>query len=84
MSRKRDGYSVLTGTRNDIPILDTRVYNILFPDGHYEQYTTNVITESLTSSYNCEGYDKATIKGICGYQKSTSCKYIRWFLYLTK
>ena len=72
MSWKRDGSGALICTWNDIPILDTRVYNVKFSNGHYEKYATNVLTESLTSSYNCDGYDKAAIKEIRGNRKSSN------------
>ena len=61
MSQKCDDYGTLISTQNYIPILNTRVYNVKFPDVHYKQYATNVLTESLTSSHHCDGYDKAAI-----------------------
>ena len=68
-SRKRDGAGILIGRKHDVPVLDTRIYNVQFPDGHYEQYSTNIIAESLTSSYDHDGYDKNSILEICGYRK---------------
>ena len=68
-SRKRDGAGILIGRKHDVPVLDTRIYNVQFPDGHYEQYSTNIIAESLTSSYDHDGYDKKSILEICGYRK---------------
>ena len=71
MSRKRDGSGALIGTHNDISILDTRICNVNFPDGNYKQYATSVLNESLTPSYDCDGYDKASILEICGYCKDS-------------
>ena len=47
-SRKRiaDG-TRLIGKENPNPILDTRVYVVTFPDGSQDEYTANMIAESL-------------------------------------
>ena len=36
-------------------ILDTRVYEVQFPDGHTEEYAANIIAESLYSTIDDEG-----------------------------
>jgi hypothetical protein len=43
--RGRDG--VARGKASADPILDTRTYNVEFPDGHSEEYTANVIADSM-------------------------------------
>jgi hypothetical protein len=37
----------VVGEAHRNPILDTRVFNIEFPDGHVEGYATNVVAENL-------------------------------------
>ena len=69
ISRKRDATGALVGKSHDVPQLDTRVYNIKFPDGHFEQYSANVLTEALNSSLDDKGYDTSFIKELCGYRK---------------
>ena len=68
VSRKRDATGSLVGKRHDIPQLDGRVYNVRFPDGHYEQYAANTLTEALHSSLDDRGYDTSFIKELCGYR----------------
>ena len=68
MSRQRDGSGKLIGTKNEILISDTCIYNVQFLDGHYEQYSRNFLVESLPSSVDYDGYDKQSILKICGYR----------------
>jgi hypothetical protein len=50
LKRTRDGDGIPTGCRNSNPILDTRQYEVQFPDGPVDTYTANVIAEKLTDS----------------------------------
>ena len=68
VSRYRTDAGTLVGKRHDQPQLDTRVYNVVFPDGHFERYSANVLTESLSESINPDGYEVGHIKEICGYR----------------
>ena len=34
------------GTYNSNPILNTRVYDVMFPDGSIQQYSANIIAEN--------------------------------------
>ena len=49
VKRKRGADGNLIGKRNPNPLLDTRVYEVQFPDGHSEEYTANLIAEALYS-----------------------------------
>jgi hypothetical protein len=44
--RDKDGLPI--GTANDNPILDTRLYEVEFPDGHKAALVANVIAEKKT------------------------------------
>lgn len=70
-SRKRtvDG-TRLVGKENSNPILDTRVYIVSFPDGSQDEYTANMIAESLYSSVDEEGRTHSLIDGIIDHRKS--------------
>ena len=70
--RKRDHNGNLVGMDNENPILDTRVYNVEFPDGHLEEYSTNMIAEALYSQVDEEGFDTGIIKEICDHQMSNA------------
>ena len=43
----RDAKGELFGTRNSNPILDTRSYEVEFPDGDVSEFTANVIAENM-------------------------------------
>jgi len=69
VSRKRDPNGKLIGKKHEIPQLDSRVYNVEYPDGHFEQYSSNILTEALNEMINHDGYDKSFVKEICGYRR---------------
>ena len=45
--RKRDAAGIPLGEANSNPILDSRVYELEFPDGRVEEYSVKVIAENL-------------------------------------
>jgi hypothetical protein len=51
--RDKDGLPI--GTANDNPILDTRVYEVEFPDGHRTSLAANAIAENLFLQVDDEG-----------------------------
>ena len=53
--RSKDNKGKLIGKFNENPILNTRVYDVLFPDGSYEQYAANQIAENIYSQVDEEG-----------------------------
>jgi hypothetical protein len=63
-SRKRDTNGNLIGERNTNPILDTRVFNLEYPDGHIEEYTTNIVAENLYSNVDENGYSTALFEAV--------------------
>ena len=67
-SRYRDDAGNLVGAKHNQPQLDTRIYNVEFPDGHYERYSANILSEALTESIDSNGYNTSFIKEICGYR----------------
>jgi hypothetical protein len=64
LCRKRDKDGTLIGHANMNPILDTRVFEVIFPDGHVAEYATNVIAENMFAMVDDEGYETAIIKSI--------------------
>ena len=69
--RKRDNSGKLIGTTYEEPTLDTRLYTVKFPAGHFEEYSSNVLSEALTASIDDDGYDKGYIREICGHRSSS-------------
>ena len=49
----RDGNPIGVGHSN--PLLDTRVYEVQFPDGHTEESAANTIAENIYSQVDEEG-----------------------------
>ena len=44
------------GSHNSNPILDTRIYDVMFPDGAVQQYAANVIAENVFNTVDNEGH----------------------------
>ena len=54
-ARKRDFNGNPIGKANSNPLLDTRLYDVEFPDGEIKEYAANVIAESIYSQVDDEG-----------------------------
>ena len=52
-SKTYDGMEI--GKFNPNPELDTRVYDIMFPDGAIEQYASNIIAQNILDQVDTEG-----------------------------
>jgi hypothetical protein len=50
------------------PILDTRTYNIEFPDGRSEEYTANVIANNMYTQYDEDNNQFLMMQDIVGYK----------------
>ena len=68
IGRTKDAHGRPIGERNANPILDTRYYNVQFPDGSVESYATNMIAENLYSLVDPEGNAFNTLKAIVGHR----------------
>ena len=69
-ARGEDGNPI--GIRNPNPLLDTREYDVLFPDGSTESYSTNVIAENLYSQVDSEGRQFYILKEIVEHKSDAS------------
>jgi len=70
--RRRDSNGRPIGKRNLNPILDTREYEVLFPDGSTQAYMANSIAESLYSQVDEEGRSFRLIEEIVDHEKDAS------------
>ena len=52
------------GTYNPEPVLDTRIYEVMFPDGAVEQYAANLIAENLIGQVDEEGKTHLMLESI--------------------
>jgi hypothetical protein len=64
VSRKRDGTGIPIGLRHNNPILDTRQYEVEFPDGSIDVFSANVIAENLHQQVEPETQEHAMFRGI--------------------
>ena len=65
--RDRDGNPV--GDYNANPILNTRVYEVMFPDGSIQQYGANIIAENMYSQVDDEGHRYMLLDEIVDHRK---------------
>jgi hypothetical protein len=68
---RRDSNGNPIGKRNLNPILDTREYEVLFPDGSTESYHANTIAENIYSQVDEEGRSFALLEEILDHEKSS-------------
>jgi len=55
ISRKRGADGDVKGVANTSPILDSRTYEVEFPDGEVTEYSANVIAENMFAQCDMEG-----------------------------
>ena len=70
VSRVKDNNGKLKGTYNKNPILDTRAYNVMFPDGAVFQYVENIIAENMFFKVDSNGHQTLLLKKITDHRKS--------------
>ena len=55
LGRSKDNFGRLIGNYDSNPILDSRVYDVMFPDGTIHQYAANIIAENVLNSVDEDG-----------------------------
>jgi hypothetical protein len=66
--RKRDLDGTMRGWANANSMLDTRTYEIEFPDGQRDEYTANVISENMYAQCDIEGRKYNLMEGIVDHK----------------
>ena len=66
--RKRDRDGNPQGTRNHNPILDTRTYEVEFPDGDVAEYTANIIAQNMWAQSDIDGNQHLLMKDIVDFK----------------
>jgi len=69
-ARKRDVHGNPVGISNKNPILDTRIYEVTFPDGHSAEYSANTIAECLYSQIDSEGLHYVLMDAIVDWRQT--------------
>jgi hypothetical protein len=80
--RKRDLDGTVRGRANPNSMLDTKTYEIEFPDGRSDKYTSNVIAENMYAQCDIEGRQYNLTEGIIdhktdGHTVETADMYIK-------
>jgi hypothetical protein len=80
-NRKRDSDGKLIGEGNSNPILDTRIYEVQYPDGAVAEYSANIIAENILSQVDSDGYGYSYLSEILGHRSTDEaitkeCGYI--------
>jgi hypothetical protein len=68
--RKRDSNGRPLGVRNTNPLLDSREYEVHFPDGSTQSYLANTIAENLYSQVDQEGRSYTMLSKIVDHEVS--------------
>ena len=71
-SRKRHADGTAIGSRNANPILDTRIFEVEFPDGYTDAFSTNIIAESLYANTDEHGNATGLLDEIIDHQVSSA------------
>ena len=66
---ERDADENLIGNANANPLLDTRLYEVEFPDGDIREYAANVIAESIYSQVDDEGRYHLLLESLVDHSK---------------
>eukprot|EP00934_Nitzschia_sp_Nitz4_P001810 Nitzschia sp. Nitz4//scaffold191_size41780//52//5493//NITZ4_007461-RA/size41780-processed-gene-0.69-mRNA-1//1//CDS//3329540163//1810//frame0 len=70
--RKRGPDGELRGTANANPILDTRTYEVEFPDGQTAEYSANTLAENMWSQCDLDGRQHVLLKEIVDHKKDVA------------
>ena len=63
-ARAKDKEGELFGSAHNNPTLDTRVYQVEFPDGSHAEYAANVIAENMYAQCDPDGNQQMLLKSI--------------------
>jgi hypothetical protein len=69
-SHKRDAEGNPIGKAYDNPILDTRLYQVTFPDGNVAEYSANIIAERIYSQVVNEGRQFLMLDEIINWKRT--------------
>ena len=67
----RDNHGNPIGTANDNPILDSRMYEVQFADGHQQAMAANLIAENMFASVDEEGHRHLLLDSIIDTRKTS-------------
>eukprot|EP00957_Ditylum_brightwellii_P148461 11302884-Ditylum_brightwellii.AAC.1 len=59
----------VTGTYDNNPMMNTRIYDVEFPGGQVREYAANIIAENMLTQVDSDGYTKTLMELIVDYKK---------------
>jgi hypothetical protein len=68
--QKRNHDGMLRGKANANPILDTRTYNVHFPDGSELEYAANTIAKNMWAQSDVEGNKYVLLESVVDHRKN--------------
>jgi hypothetical protein len=77
LRRKRDANGQVVGSAHPNPELDSRVYQVHFPDGRTEELAANVIAEAVYAQCDADGNQYVLLDAIVDYHKDPSVAVAR-------
>ena len=70
IQRTKNEDGKIQGRHSANPILDTRVYDVMFPDGAVQQYAANIIAENMYNQVDSEGYQHMLLDCILDHRSN--------------
>ena len=70
VNQVKDKYGKLKGTYNKNPIINTKVYDVMFQDGAVCYYAANIIADNTYSQVYSNGHHSLLLKKITDHRKS--------------
>ena len=77
LSRKWDADGKVMGTTHHNPALDSRIYEVWFPDGTTEELAANVIAEAIYRQFDADRNQYVLLDAIVEYHKDPSVAVAR-------
>ena len=64
-----DSYGKVLGNYDELPVLNTMLYDVQFPDGSINPYSTNIIAENILIQEDGERLHHQLLEGILDHSK---------------
>ena len=72
VKRCTDEHNQPLGKKHNIPIFETRLYEVKFPDGSIHQYSANVLAENMLSQVDEEGFQYQFLESIINHRTNST------------
>ena len=69
IKRSVDSYGKVIGNYNELPVLNTMLYDVQFTDGSIKKYSVNLIAENILMQEDGDGLHHQLLEGILDHSK---------------